>query len=117
MVLISHSLACAAICHRANKHARKIKGALLVSPSDVEAPKYTSQTETEGFSPIPLQKIPFKTVVVASADDPWVSLERAKFFADNWGSEFINIGNAGHINVASGYGEWQQGLDFLKKFE
>ena len=44
-----------------------------------------------------------------------VSLERAKYFATNWGSEFINIGKAGHINVASGHTEWNQGLDILKQ--
>ena len=47
--------------------------------------------------------------------DPWVSLERAKYFATNWGSEFINIGKAGHVNVASGHREWNQGLDILKQ--
>jgi predicted alpha/beta hydrolase family esterase len=26
-----------------------------------------------------------------------------------------SIGEAGHINSLSGYGEWEQGLDILKK--
>jgi len=65
-------------------------------------------------APIPIDKINFKTIVVASENDEWVSLERAKFFAATWGSEFISIGNAGHINTASGYGQWKQGLEILK---
>jgi len=115
VVLIGHSLGCVTIAHWAEKYNRKIKGALLVAPSDIEAPVY--DFPATGFSPIPVSKIGFKTIVVASANDPWVSLERAKYFAGNWGSDFINIGNAGHINTAAGYGPWQQGFDLLKLFE
>ena len=113
VVLIGHSLGCSAIAHWAAKYKKQIKGALLVAPSDLEAPQYTFPTS--GFIPIPLNNINFKTIVVASADDIWVSLDRAKFFADNWGSEFINIGNAGHINAASGHTNWREGLELLKK--
>jgi predicted alpha/beta hydrolase family esterase len=90
-----------------------IKGALLVAPSDIEAPAYTFKAE--GFAPIPLERLPFPTIVVASSNDVWVSLERARFFADAWGSEFLNIGEAGHINAASGHGEWREGMDILKR--
>ena len=82
VVLIGHSLGCAAIVHWAGMYNTKIKGALLVAPSDPEAPQYTFPAK--GFNPIPKDRIHFKTVVVASSDDPWVSLERAMFFADNW---------------------------------
>jgi predicted alpha/beta hydrolase family esterase len=113
VVLIGHSLGCQAIAHWAVKYKRKIKGALLVAPSDFEAIEYTFPAT--GFAPIPHEKLDFKTIVVASTDDPWVSLERAKFFAGNWGSEFINIGNAGHINVASGFTNWVEGLEILRR--
>ncbi len=112
VVLVGHSLGCSTIAHWAKKYKRKIKGALLVAPSDLEAPQYTFPAT--GFAPIPVEKIHFKTIVVASADDPWVSLERAEYFASYWGSEFINIGNAGHINTASGHKEWKEGLAILK---
>ncbi len=90
----------------------QIKGALLVAPSDIEATKY--KFPATGFAPIPLNKINFKTIVVASSNDIWVSLARAIFFADHWGSEFINIGDAGHINADSGHSEWNDGLKILK---
>ncbi len=115
IVLIGHSLGCTAIAHWALRYGKKIKGALMVAPSDIENPVYTF--DAKGFAPIPKMKIEFKTIVVASADDPWVSLERARFFADSWGSELIDIGNAGHINAASGYGEWEQGLEILKMLD
>ncbi len=113
VVLIGHSMGCTAIAHWVKKYQKKIKGALLVAPSDLEAPVY--KFPATGFTPIPMEKFNFKTIVVASENDEWVSWERAKFFATNWGSEFINLGKAGHINVASGFGDWKEGLDILKK--
>lgn len=115
VVLIAHSLACCTIAHWAKKYQRSIKGALMVAPSDIENPVYTFPAT--GFSPIPLAPIAFKTIVVASSNDPWVSLERAQFFADHWGSTLMNIGDAGHINADSGYGKWEQGLELLQHFE
>ncbi|MFB9079347.1 RBBP9/YdeN family alpha/beta hydrolase [Flavobacterium procerum] len=88
-IIIGHSLGCSTIAHWASKYKRKIKGAMLVAPSDLEAPQYTFPAI--GFAPIPLDKISFPTIVVASSDDIWVSLDRAQFFAESWGSEFINI--------------------------
>jgi uncharacterized protein len=112
VILIGHSLGCSAIAHWAAEYKRQIKGALLVAPSDLEAQGYTFPVT--GFIPIPADKINFKTIVVASANDIWVSLDRAKFFADNWGSEFINIGEAGHINAVSGHTNWVEGMRILK---
>lgn len=111
IVLIGHSLGCTTIAHWAKHYGKKIKGALLVAPSDIENPVYTFPAT--GFAPIPADKINFPTVVVASEDDPWVSIERAKFFSANWGSRMISIGNAGHINADSGYGKWDEGLAIL----
>ena len=86
---------------------------MLVAPSDIENPVYTFPAT--GFAPIPVKKINFNTMMIASEDDPWISMDRATYFAQCWGSELINIGKAGHINVDSGYGEWKEGLEFLKK--
>lgn len=112
IILIGHSLGCVTIAHWANKYKRIIKGALLVAPSDIENPVYTFPAT--GFAPIPLDKINFKTIVVASTDDPWVLLARATQLANSWGSGLVNIGNAGHINAASGHWQWNEGLAILK---
>lgn len=115
VVLIGHSLACSTIAHWARQTGKVIKGALLVAPSDLEAPQYKDTFPAKGFAPIPVEKFRFKTIVVASEDDIWVSFERAQYFADQWGSEFISLGQAGHINAASGYGKWEEGLEILKR--
>jgi uncharacterized protein len=113
VVLVGHSLACSTIVSWAEKYHRQIKGALLIAPSDTEADSYPPGTT--GFNPMPLFKLPFPSIVVASANDPYVTSDRAHYFSSAWGSHLEIIGNAGHINVASGHGEWSEGLDFLKR--
>ncbi|MXV49931.1 alpha/beta fold hydrolase [Pedobacter sp. HMF7647] len=115
VILIGHSLGCATIAHWAKHSGKRIKGAMLVAPSDVEALNYTFPAI--GFAPMPLDRFDFKTLVVASVNDEWVSIERAKYFADCWGSRFVDIGEAGHINAASGFYKWNEGLEFLKKLD
>jgi hypothetical protein len=58
-------------------------------------------------------RLRFPSIVVASSNDPYVTLPRAKTFATAWGSEFVMIGEAGHINSAGGLGNWEEGLRLL----
>ncbi|HNJ93864.1 MAG TPA: alpha/beta hydrolase, partial [Ferruginibacter sp.] len=60
-------------------------------------------------------KLDFKSIIVASSNDVWVSLDRSTYFARCWGSELINIGEAGHINSASGHCQWHEGLALLQQ--
>ena len=116
VVLAGHSSACATIAHYAVEHGDgkgRVVAAFLVGPSDVEAPSYP--VGPTGFGPMPLQKLPFRSVVVASTNDPYVTLERAKLFAASWGSRLITLQNAGHINTASGHGAWPDGEKWLEE--
>ena len=113
--LIGHSVGCAAIVHWYAKFRHRIKGALLVAPSDVEKPDYPSYIKD--FSPLPLEKLPFKTIVVASTNDHVVDLDRARYFAGCWGSELVVLENAGHIEGKSGYGDWKEGLELLRRLK
>lgn len=112
VVLVGHSCGSIAIAHWAKKYDAHIAGAMLVGPSDVEQPDFPKNAI--GFAPVPLEPLPFPTIVVASSDDPYVSLERATYFASCWRSTLVNIGPAGHINTASGHGSWPAGIDILK---
>jgi hypothetical protein len=62
---------------------------------------------------MPLTRLPFAATVVASADDPYVAFGRARVFAAGWGANLIDAGVAGHINAASGLGEWPAGQRVL----
>ena len=114
-LLVAHSLSCVLVAQWARSGSSlKIAGAFLVAPSDVDAPSYP--VEATGFGPMPLEKLPFPSIVVASSNDEYVSLERARQFAQAWGSKFIEIGPAGHINGASGFGGWPEGEKMLADF-
>jgi predicted alpha/beta hydrolase family esterase len=116
IVLVGHSSACATFAHMARQYGDcegRVVGALLVGPSDVEAASYP--VGPTGFGPMPMRKLPFRSVVVASSDDPFVSMDRAGLFARAWGSRLITLANAGHINAASGYGEWPEGERWLEE--
>lgn len=115
LIVIAHSAACVAFMHWVEKYNVTIKGALLVAPADADAASFPGRTT--GFAPVPLFKLPFPSIVVTSSNDHFVTLERASQFADAWGSDFINIGKAGHINVASGFGEWNEGLTILGRLD
>jgi uncharacterized protein len=57
----------------------------------------------------------FPSIVVVSTNDPYVKLARAEFFAKSWGSRFVTIARAGHINANSGLGEWTEGQKLLQE--
>ena len=117
-VLVAHSLGCALVGHwAASSPQGRVAGAVLVAPSDVDAPSYPDCTE--GFTPMPLASLPFPSWVIASTADEYVSNARARQFAQAWGSELTWLENTGHINGASGYGPWPEGeaglLSFARK--
>jgi predicted alpha/beta hydrolase family esterase len=116
-VLVAHSSSCALVAHWARaaapEHLASIRGALLVAPSDPEGPNYPGGPS--GFAPMPLIPLPFRSILVASTDDQYVTLERAQRFAAAWGSELVTIGAAGHINSASGLGAWPAGYALLER--
>lgn len=114
-VLVAHSLGCLTVAHWAEKYfSTFVKGALLVAPADAELSERLSFVE--GFSPVPKITLPFDTLIVASTNDIYASIERSEYFARSWGSAFLNIGAQGHINASSGFGDWQAGKGILNRF-
>jgi predicted alpha/beta hydrolase family esterase len=113
VVLVAHSLGCITVAHWADRYRDNVSGALFVAPADVERPD--AIPALRGFAPIPLKPLPFPSIVVASSNDPYVSLQRAELFAKNWESRFISIGPCGHIDTAAGFGHWRQGEVLLQQ--
>jgi len=115
VVLVAHSLACALVAHFGHgRLARKVVGALLVAPADVEARTANAMLSRQ-FAPVPRSPLPFKTIVVASDNDPFIELPRAQAYARDWGAVFVNVGHCGHINVLSGHGAWPEGRRLLDR--
>lgn len=118
VTLVAHSLSVSLVTHLpaawAAAHPGKplpVKAALLVAPSDVESPDYPPGPT--GFAPIPRAPLPFPSIVVASTDDPRVTLDRARAFAQAWGSRLEIAGALGHIGSASLLESWPQGRSWL----
>jgi predicted alpha/beta hydrolase family esterase len=109
-VLVGHSLGCALIAHLAQlRGGRDIAGALLVAPADVNREGPVGQL-LQGFGPMPRLRLPFPSIVVASRNDPFIGFAEAERLSRGWGSELVDLGEAGHINVEAGYGPWPYGL-------
>jgi len=117
VILVAHSLGCVSVAWWASlspqPYGWPVAGALLVAPADVDRAGVAA--ELAPFAPAPKQPLPFPSIVVASSDDPWVTLERAHSLAVDWGSHFIDYGACGHINAASGLGRWPDGLELLDR--
>jgi hypothetical protein len=118
-VLVGHSLGVATIVHAAAALPQGIvAGAFLVGPADVGAAATWPEPEEGGgwpsgiaeFAPVPMQPLPFPARLIASSDDPFCTIERAKAFAAAWGADLSIMAKAGHINTASGHGPWPDGL-------
>jgi predicted alpha/beta hydrolase family esterase len=109
VVLVAHSLGCVLVAQAARRYPDlPVRAALLVAPADVDSPVHTPEA-LRGFGPVPRDPLPFPATVVASQNDPYVTLERARGFAESWGADFVDAGALGHINAASGLGDWPDG--------
>jgi predicted alpha/beta hydrolase family esterase len=114
IIIVAHSLSCSLISHWSKENkTHKIAGALLVAPADVDSPAHTPE-QIRNFSPIPLLKLDYPSIVITSSNDPYISVERAAFLARQWGSSFINIGEKGHLNSESKLEYWEEGQKILQ---
>jgi uncharacterized protein len=113
LVVVAHSLGCLAFVHWIERHQEHIGGAMLVAVPDPDGSNFPR--EADGFSEVPMQRIPCRTVIVSSENDPYSSVRFAQSCADAWGSELVTIGRAGHVNSESNLGKWPQGQELLRK--
>lgn len=115
VVLAAHSLGCLAVAWWARLERPgadgKVLGALLVAPPAVDHRVADSRVAT--FAPTPREPLPFPAILVGSHDDGYMRLGEARRLARQWGASFADAGRSGHINAASGLGEWQFGQFLL----
>jgi predicted alpha/beta hydrolase family esterase len=113
VVLVAHSLGCiltaAWAAHSRNSH--RVQAALLVAPGDAEDDALHDVLPS--WSPVPMQTLPFPSLLVASRNDPYCRFERAQSMASAWGSSVEDLGHWGHINAEAQLGDWPQGLAWL----
>jgi predicted alpha/beta hydrolase family esterase len=116
--LVAHSLGCLAVAHwaaAAGRQTDRVAGAFLVAPPWLTESDLCPAALTD-FLPMPLERLPFPSLLVASEDDPYLPIEIAVRLASAWGAQFVDVGPQGHINVASGHGPWPVGEGLLRGF-
>lgn len=119
VVLIAHSLGTSLTMKWSFDQpaaARKVAGAFLVAPSDRDRFRVQNRPEPRGFGTMILKRLPFPSAVITSSNDDRVSLERARIFADAWGSTFTNAGPQDHLGSAAKLGMWPAGLIWFGQF-
>ncbi|AXB76988.1 alpha/beta hydrolase [Novosphingobium sp. P6W] len=117
VVLVAHSLGCVLTAWWSKfeqpGYAAPVIGAMLVAPPEVDF--FPRDERLTGFAPTPADALPFPSLLVASRNDPWIGFDTAKGLARRWGSDFVDAGNAGHINADSGLGSWEDGKHLLAR--
>lgn len=115
VVLVAHSLGCIQVAAWAahSQNTPRVKAALLVAPGDVESPALRETLHS--WTPIARQRLPFKSILVGSENDPYCHLDTARQLALDWGSQWVNLGLAGHVNAESKLGDWLQGQALLNE--
>jgi predicted alpha/beta hydrolase family esterase len=115
VVLVAHSLGCLTVAWWAEYEQpgpeSGVAGALLVAPPDVDRPGLDPRLAR--FGACPRGELPFPSVLVASQNDPHCAQPAAISLARDWGSRFADAGAVGHINAASGLGDWPLGQRLL----
>lgn len=111
--IVAHSLGCILTAKLADSPlASRVKGALLVAPCDLAQVERLHPCVVN-FGEMPQQRLPFPSLVVGSLDDPYMDFATTRKMARLWGSDLVDIGYAGHINIRSGYGRWPTGYELF----
>jgi len=117
VILVAHSLGCTTVAWWAEYEQpgpdSGAIGALLVAPPDVDRPGLDPRLAR--FSACPRRPLPFPSIVAASRNDPHCSSRSAIALARDWGSQFADVGELGHINAMSRLGDWPEGQRLLAK--
>jgi hypothetical protein len=118
LVIVAHSGGCVMVAHWARQTRREVRGALLAAPPEFERPMpegypTLAQLDAGGWLPVPRERLPFRSIVVASRNDPLARFEGVAALAADWGSQLIDEGPVGHLNPASGFGEWPRAHGFI----
>lgn len=105
-ILVGHSLGAILAARVLSRWPQlKVAAALLVAPADPDrSPRLAA------FAGIPERPLGVPTMLVASRNDPWMSFAQSMALASAWGADLVDLGFAGHINVASGFGPWPEAL-------
>jgi len=123
VVVVAHSAGVLVTVHWAATSAgTSVVGALLATPPAFAAelpPEYPSvrRLRDNGWLPVPRRPLPFPSILATSTDDPLGNPVRLRALANAWGSREHSLGAVGHLNGASGYGDWPEAGELIRQLE
>lgn len=118
VILVAHSFGVVAAVFAAHELAKgeagkrgqsALRGLFLVAPAGSRSVLESDDVDHALAHP-PLARLPVPSVLIASRTDPHCPFLEAEEWAHAWGASFVDAGDSGHINVASGHGPWPEGL-------
>jgi uncharacterized protein len=93
---VAHSFGALALVHHlANASHTAIDAALLVAPADPDKFGLGEQ--------LPAAPLTVPATMVLSRNDPWLTFSAGQRWAARWGCAAVDLGEAGHVNVAAGF--------------
>lgn len=106
-VLAAHSFGCLVAAHALQhaSHAVDVAGVLFVAPASPAKFSFAGTFDA--------RRIGVPSILIGSDTDPWMPLAESRELAQRFGSAFVNLGDAGHINTAAGYGPWPRAKYFI----
>lgn len=117
--IVAHSFGCLTTVAALAQHPelnQNIKNLVLVAPAnparfgDAGFARDSQNNYQQYFHQLKLQ-VP--TQMIISENDPWLNFQDALQLAKAWKIKPKNLGQVGHINVASGFGPFPEIYDFL----
>ena len=113
LLFVAHSLGALTVAEWSAEYDQAVHGALLVAVPDPAS--RTFPASIKGYGPPMRTRLRFPAVMVASSDDPYMTLARSRDLARDWGCQWVNAGARGHLNAASGLGDWPEGRSLLSR--
>ncbi|MDQ8935682.1 RBBP9/YdeN family alpha/beta hydrolase [Acinetobacter rudis] len=125
--IVAHSFGCLtslATLEQYPELCSKVKKLILVAPANPARFSSTGFAQTENASSPEGTKENYRdyflalkpkvpTEMIISENDPWLSFEVAQQLSQIWQVPCRNLGQVGHINVASGFGYFPEIFDHL----
>jgi predicted alpha/beta hydrolase family esterase len=117
--IVAHSFGCLTSVAALAEHPElnvQVKNLVLVAPAnptrfgDAGFARDSQNDYQQYFHQLKLQ-VP--TQMIISENDPWLNFQDALQLAKAWKIRPKNLGQVGHINVASGFGPFPEIYDFL----
>ncbi|MEV7385564.1 MULTISPECIES: alpha/beta hydrolase [unclassified Streptomyces] len=113
VALVAHSLGCWAAAEWLARTRPAGVSAFLSAPPDPRGPAFP-RAAAPTFLGLSARPLPCSAVVVASDDDPYGAPSASAALAAGWRAPWRSVGAHGHLNSASGLGDWPAGRELLR---